>query len=690
MKKIFLFICCLVNILLFSYSVHAQTDTTGIKYTVEMQDVRITGYLQPQFRWSSPASVALLNDKQLSLQTPASLVPVMNTVPGIRMEERSPGSYRLSIRGSLVRSPYGVRNVKVYYNGFALTDGGGNTYLNALNVSDLEGVEILKGPDGSLFGANSGGVVLLKSDLEDTDNNKIRLFGGSYGFIGNSALIRKQTGNHTWSARQSFQRADGYRRNTRNKRLFFQIADKWNYSRYNYLELYAYYSDFDYRTPGGLTLEQYEEDPRQSRPATSRLPGSAEQKTGVNSTMYFAGIRNHIHLLPFLEHTISLWGTYSDYTNRAISNYETRDEKNLGLRTFFSFHKSAYFQDNWKPSLQIGFEGQRMTSDIHNYDNLSGDRGDLQVYNDILSHQYFVFLRGDIRFQDKLVFQAAVSRNFSGYHFRDVTNIRNNFKPVWMPHVAVNYMVSKPVSLRLTFSRGYSTPTTAEIRPTDNQIYDNLQAEKGWNTEAGVRLKFLNDRIRLDASGFHYLLTDGIISQINETGDTYFVNSGRIRQLGLEFTGTWVIKPYTTASFFRSVQWNSSYTYSHFKYDRYESNDSDYTGNRVAGIPRHVAVNNVELRFPHGLYLFFQHNFTGKIPLNDANSEFAEEYNLASLRLGFDRTNRLSWPVEIYAAVDNLFNEKYSLGNDINAFGSRYYNPAPALNIQLGLAWKFR
>ena len=52
--------------------------------------------------------------------------------PGVRMEERSPGSYRLNIRGSSIRSPFGVRDVKIYYNEIPLTDPGGNTYLNEL------------------------------------------------------------------------------------------------------------------------------------------------------------------------------------------------------------------------------------------------------------------------------------------------------------------------------------------------------------------------------------------------------------------------------------------------------------------------------------------------------------------------------------------------------------------------------
>ena len=60
------------------------------------------------------------------------------------MDERSPGSYRLNIRGSSLRSPFGVRNVKIYYDGIPFTDPGGNTYLNQLGFYNIQSVEILK------------------------------------------------------------------------------------------------------------------------------------------------------------------------------------------------------------------------------------------------------------------------------------------------------------------------------------------------------------------------------------------------------------------------------------------------------------------------------------------------------------------------------------------------------------------
>ena len=82
--------------------------------------------------------------------SPTSLVSAVNTTPGVRMEERSPGSYRFNIRGSSLRSPFGVRNVKVYFNDIPITDPGGHTYLNQLGYYNFNSIEIIKGPGNHL------------------------------------------------------------------------------------------------------------------------------------------------------------------------------------------------------------------------------------------------------------------------------------------------------------------------------------------------------------------------------------------------------------------------------------------------------------------------------------------------------------------------------------------------------------
>ena len=45
--------------------------------------------------------------------------------------------------------------------------------------------------------------------------------------------------------------------------------------------------------------------------------------------------------------------------------------------------------------------------------------------------------------------------------------------------------------------------------------------------------------------------------------------------------------------------------------------------------------------------------------------------------------------MEIFGSVDNIFNTKYSLGNDINAAAGRYYNAAPGINYYVGIGMHF-
>jgi iron complex outermembrane receptor protein len=227
-----------------STGLKAQSNTLASKAdsTRQLQPVIVRGYLSEQPVLSVPASVAVLNAAQLKLQPDNSFVSALNTVPGVRVEERSPGSYRLSIRGSLLRSPFGIRDVKVYYDEIPLTDAGGNTYLNAIDIAGIKSIEILKGPDGSLFGANSGGVVLLNPINRYADSNYVSagLSGGSYGLLHQTAGLQQQSGNYRLGIDQSYQSYGGYRQNSYMHRSFIQSTNRWSYGGKNELRALAF------------------------------------------------------------------------------------------------------------------------------------------------------------------------------------------------------------------------------------------------------------------------------------------------------------------------------------------------------------------------------------------------------------------------------------------------------------------
>ncbi|WP_246474834.1 TonB-dependent receptor plug domain-containing protein [Pedobacter roseus] len=130
----------------------ALAQTVKPDSTKKLEDVTVKGYYNRQPLLRSVSAVSLIDSNLIRNQQSSSLVSTLNATPGVRMEERSPGSYRLSLRGSLLRSPFGIRNIKIYVDDFPLTDAGGNTYLNALDVAAVGTMEIYKGPEASIFG----------------------------------------------------------------------------------------------------------------------------------------------------------------------------------------------------------------------------------------------------------------------------------------------------------------------------------------------------------------------------------------------------------------------------------------------------------------------------------------------------------------------------------------------------------
>jgi len=691
MAKIYFFIICLF----FAHTCFAQKPDSVKRDTVRhLSQVMVRGYLTEQPVLSVPASVSVLSSEQLKLQPGNSLVPALNTVTGVRMEERSPGSYRLSIRGSLLRSPFGVRDVKIYYDEIPLTDAGGNTYLNAIDVNSVQGLEILKGPDGSLFGANSGGVVLISPVNRYNDSSFLSagLNGGSYGLIHQNAALQSHSDNNQFNISEAYQTAAGYRQHSNMDRTYLQASDKLTLSQKDQLKFMGLYSVLNYGTPGGLTLAQFQATPQLARPSTSAVPGSVKQRAGIMQKMLFGGVVNEWHLSEAVKNVTSVFGTYVDFANPFITTYNQRYEGTYGLRSYFEFSGRSDTALNWK--VNLGLEWQQTNSDINSYGNRSGVRDTAQTLDNIHTNQHFIFARYLADFNRRLHLEAALSLNFYDYEFRNVfpnseANFTNrSFTPQLMPRLALSYQFTNDFIWRVSVSRGYSTPTTTEVRPTDKVINTGLQAQDGWNYETGFRLRNSDESMYLDASVFYYKLNNAIVPRQNPDLTTSYVNAGGTKQPGFElYFSDWLIRR-NNAEFIRGLQFNLSLTLDQFSFVNYSNATTDYSGNKLTGVPEQVVVTSLQARFPANLSLFVQYNHTSKLPLNDGNTVFANAYDLVQLKAGWEikfGKTRLGF----YAGIDNLLNEKYSLGNDLNAVGARYYNAAAPRNYYLGFNVSF-
>ncbi len=666
----------------------AQTKTDSIR---KLDEVVVKAYLSDQKLISVPSSVAIINQSQIKNASVNSVLPALNGVSGVRMEERSPGSYRLSLRGSLLRSPFGVRNVKVYFDDFPLTDASGNTYLNLIDQSGIKNIEILKGPDGSLFGANSGGVVQLSSFSRDKETSA-NIRGGSFGFFNEQISFQRPDSSFSVGIQQAYQKADGYRNHSNMNRNYFQTQEKWNYRKNLSLKFSGFYSDLQYETPGGLTLIQQDENRRAARPATATAPGPVAQKAAIYNKTFFAGIGHEAVINSFIKHYIGFSGIFTDFKNPFITNYETRKENSFALRTYVELQNRE--TNNFRIRWNTGGEFQQSSSRIINYRNNFGEKAAVLAADKITSRQDFVFSRLALLAGEHFKAEASVSLNFFSYTFKplpqSVNNIfgEKNFKETFMPRFAASYLFNEVFSLRATVSKGYSPPTIAEVRASNAVINPDLEAEQGWNYEFGFRLKDRQQRFFADISAYTFKLNNAIVRRVNSADQEFFVNAGGTNQNGVEAQLSYqaINKP---SGIIKKLDINSAITLNDFNFRNYIVGTSNFSGNDLTGVADKTISGNVDVLFFKNLSLFMQYLFVDDTPLNDANTFYADSYNLLQGKISYQRNISNKIKMNIAAGSDNVLNEKYSLGNDLNAFGSRFYNPAPQRNYFLELGVMF-
>jgi iron complex outermembrane receptor protein len=662
----------------------AATDTTN-----RLKEVVIRPYFSPQPLLRSTTAYGLVDATVLQNQAGTSFVPAMNTIAGVRMEERSPGSYRLSIRGSLLRSPFGIRNIKIYLDEFPLTDAGGNSYLNALDIGSVGQVQLLKGPQSSIYGANSGGVVLIQPLQESADSTTVNInaMGGSYGLFQEHVQLGKKWEKYQFLLSQSYQRSDGYREHSAMDRKYIQLFQKYDYSASANLKALLFYSDLHYNTPGGLTAAQFALNPRLSRQATAFTKSSIEQQAAIYSKTGYGGISNEWKISPSLKHVAAVYASYTDFKNPFITNYEHREEFTTGLRTYLEYQR---IRQDLNLTFNIGLESSQTQTNISNFDNNQGQRGEVQSQDELRAASNFAFAHLNVDFLEKWLLELSASANLYKYRYESLAPVpigrqNNEFDLQLMPRIALSYLASDQLALHASLSKGYSPPTIAEIRASDQVINADLQPEYGWNYETGFKYEMANHRIFLDVTGFYYNLNSAIVRRLKENGSEFFINAGGTKQWGVETAlSAWII-PQNQSRFVAGLQVRNAYTWSKFNFSAYLDGTNDYSGNELTGVPKNTVVSSADLQFQKGWSFFVQHNYTSTIPLNDANTVYADKYHLVQAKISWKNLKLGHRPVTLYVGADNLLDQTYSLGNDLNAAGNRYFNAAAGRNFYAGL-----
>ncbi len=670
-----------------------EEDSLQNRYLPEIQ---VRAFEQNRKLRDVPAAINYVGRSALERFSPASVVQAVNTTPGVRMEERSPGSYRFNIRGSSLRSPFGVRNVKVYFNDIPITDPGGHTYLNQLGYYNFNSIEIIKGPGSSLYGAGTGGVLLIESlpsqQRGSMSNEPSSLFGeyaaGSFGLQNVYGSATAKTENSVNRAGFQHQESNGYRNHSALMRNVHSWNGQFHIGEKNLLKTTFLYGHLFYETPGALTKAEYESNPRAARPGNAFFPGAETAKASITQKEFIAGASYDQQLLPNFRNKSVLYGMFTELRNPTIQNYGRSSEPHVGGRTDFKFSKTF---SGSSLNLDAGGEWQSGFTSVSIYKNVNGEADSLRTFDEINNRQALIFAQANWD-NNEWAITGGASLNFLKVALQRFAPASagkqvRQFNDQIAPRVAVMRKFNR-WNIYSSISKGFSPPTTAELVPTGGAINLDLNAEEGTNYDLGVKGTFFG-KLQVDINAFVFALQNTVVQRRTAGGGDYFVNAGRTKQHGVESSLFYSI--FANAAHVQSSMVWASYTWHQFNYKDFKQfnlitqSTVDYSGKQLPGVAPHTLSAGWDFIDRSGLLATATYYFSDRIPLTDANNEYADAYHLLGLKIGIQKIVQQKLRLKAFAGVENLLDQKYSLGNDVNGFGGRYYNAAAGRNYYAAL-----
>jgi iron complex outermembrane receptor protein len=616
-----------------------------------------------------------------------SIVSAVNTTPGVKMEERSPGSYRVNIRGSSLRSPFGVRNVKIYYNDIPFTDPGGQSYLNQLGYYNINSIEIIKGSNNSLYGAGTGGVLLIES-LNENEKPGItsEYSSGSYGLQNLYASISSVSEKLISRVGFQHQESNGYRDHSELKKSVYSWNGLFKFSEDRFLKTTFLYGDLFYETPGALTKAEYDADPKASRPGNAFFPGAEAANASVTQKMFLAGASYTQPIsLNFYNKTI-LYGMFTELRNPNINNYDKSSAPHAGGRTVFTFEKPF---KNAALNINAGGEFQEGYTTVSVYKNVNGNADTLRASDEINNRQQFIFAQASLDAKGWTILTGASFNTFRVKFQRFVPASLGKQNRKFNNEIAPRFSLMKKlnrVNIYTSVAKGFSPPTVAELLPTGGLINIGLNAEEGINYDIGMKGTFLKD-MYVDINIFYFSLKNTIVQRRDAGGGDFFLNAGKTKQHGTETYINYHL-PFSPKHFEKSLFW-ISHTWHNFHYKNFKQLTNDFSGNQLPSVPRHTISSGIDVLMNMGLTGTITYFYSDKIPLNDANTQYAKSYHLLGAKIGFERWFKNKIKIKVFGGVENLLDESYSLGNDINGFGGRYFNAAAGRNYYAGVVLQF-
>ncbi len=167
---------------LFFLSAAAQTEATdSSEVVVELEEVIVTSQHGEQHLLDIPATISVVSNHLLETTNTTGLEQLSTLVPGLHVLVQNPNRPNLVIRGltSDEVSPTAQPRVSVYFDHAPVSRAS----MALTELYDMERVEVLKGPQGTLFGRGSqaGAISFITQKPVGFLSGYATIGAGSYG-----------------------------------------------------------------------------------------------------------------------------------------------------------------------------------------------------------------------------------------------------------------------------------------------------------------------------------------------------------------------------------------------------------------------------------------------------------------------------------------------------------------------------
>jgi len=709
---------------------HAQDEPTPPDTTeaVPLPPVTIEAARATASAAEAPFAVSLRRRDAADVRlTPAfSLNAVLGDLPGVNVSNRSHFALgeRLSVRGLGYRAQFGVRGVQVLLNGVPLTQPDGQATLDVVEPATLRQVELVRGLSSRFWGNGAGGVLFLSTaQPSEQPFARVRAMGGSYGRRHLLAEGGAAVGAHYVQGFAGEARRDGFRDHSEGRRARAGLNGRFRLGEHTTLRAAGAFSNQDTENPSSLTREQLRAGRDQARPAFVQVGA------GKRSTQGQLGLT--------LEHragvgtiTAAAYGLFRDLENPLSFGFIDLDRRTAGGRLAFEPALDDVLGDALGERLHVSFSAdagyqhdQRTeyagTTDGAPADSVTLDSGpqagarvgsvNLDQLETVVTLGAGAFARYDVTSALQLSAGARLSRvRFENDDALIETPFRaargdqsggRTFSAL-SPSLGISYRVG-PAVLFANYNTAFETPTTTELtgRPDlGGGFKDDLAPQRARGVESGARGALPSARLDFDVALFYLRVDDALVQTgQNAAGRAFFGNVGQSLHRGIEAALSWqALAP--RAGDPLGLELALRYDGGRYTFGEDVTRDGETLrteGNRLPGLPTHRFFARAAPALPGGGWGEITFEAASDAYVDDANTATTDDYAGVDVRVGH---RKVALPVggaagelrlQPFAAVKNVFDTEYNGSIVPNAFGGRYYEPAPGRHFALGVnvAW---